>query len=187
MKVISSNQTRYKPSWKDRGVDKRAAQLHGEYVGKARDADQQHGGAQAGQIGRVEAKLLSFPEVEGIVFGNWGEASEATHRLVDALATSRARVAEPQTSRRGDRLTEEGVRALAVGYIRRRLSVAAVKAQSFSLLGRLEGLGPGSVTAAGRRRRALEQERLWARERRGDAIAARQGFNIIRRGFARLE
>ena len=187
LKVISSNQTRYKPSWKDRGVDKRAAQLHGEYVGKARDADQQHGGAQAGQIGRVEAKLLSFPEVEGIVFGNWGEASEATHRLVDALATSRARVAEPQTSRRGDRLTEEGVRALAVGYIRRRLSVAAVKAQSFSLLGRLEGLGPGSVTAAGRRRRALEQERLWARERRGDAIAARQGFNIVRRGFARLE
>ena len=106
------------------------------------------------------------------MFGNWREASEATHRLLDALATSRARVAEPQTSRRGDRLTEEGVRALAVGYIRRRLSVAAVKAQSFSLLGRLEGLGPGSVTAAGRGRRALEQERLWARERRGDAIAA---------------
>ena len=29
LKVISSNQTRYKPSWKDRGMDKRAAQLHG--------------------------------------------------------------------------------------------------------------------------------------------------------------
>ena len=43
------------------------------------------------------------------------------------------------------------------------------------------------MTAAGRRRRALEQERLWAKERRGDAIAARQGFNIVRRGFARLE
>ena len=113
---------------------------------------------------------------------------------MDALATSRARVAEPQTSRRGDRLTEEGVRlteegvrALAVGYIRRRLSVAAVEAKSFSLLGRLEGLGPGSVAAEGRRRRALEQERLWARERCGDAIADRQGFNIVRRGFARLE
>ena len=123
-------------------MDKRAAQLHEEYVGKARGADQQHG--QPGQIGRVESMLLSFPEVEGIVFVNWGEASEATHKLVDALATSRARVAEPQTSRRGDRLTEEGVRALAVGYIRRRLSVAAVKAQGFSLLGRVEGLGPGA-------------------------------------------
>jgi hypothetical protein len=40
-------------------------------------------------------KLLSFPKVEGIVFGYWGEASEATHKLVDALATIRARVAEP--------------------------------------------------------------------------------------------
>ena len=100
------------------------------------------------------------------MFGNWGEASEATHKLVDTLASSRASVAEPQTSRRGNRLTEEGVRALAVGYItiRRRLSVASVKAQCFSLLGRMEGLGPGAVTAAGRRRRALEQERIWARE-----------------------
>jgi hypothetical protein len=135
----------------------------------------------------VETKLLTFPKVEGIVFGNWGEVSEATHRLVDALATSRARVAEPQTSRRGDKLTEEGVRALAVGHIRKTLSVAAVKAQCHSLLGRLEGMGPGAVTAAGRRRAALEQERLWIRERRADAMAARQGFNILRRGFAKLD
>ena len=47
---------------------------------------------------------------------------------VDALATSRARVAEPQTSKRGNRLTEEGVKALVVGHIRKTLSVAAVKA-----------------------------------------------------------
>ena len=67
------------------------------------------------------------------------------------------------------------------------MSVAVVKAQCFVLLGRLEGLGPGAVTAAGRRRRALEQERLWARERRTDAMPARQGFNIVRRGFVRLD
>ena len=64
-------------------------------MGKAKQADQQHCGTQQDQIGRVEAKLLSFPKVEGIVFGNWGEVSEATHKLVDALATCRARVAEP--------------------------------------------------------------------------------------------
>ena len=186
LKVISSNQSRYKPSGQDRGVDKRANQLHEEYLGKARTADQVHGGVQAGVVGRVEAKLLSFPKVEGIVFGNWGEASEATHKLVDMLATSRARVAEPQTSRRGDMLTEEGVRALAVSHIRKTLSVAGVRAQCYSLLGRLDGMGPGAVLAAGRRRKALEQERLWARERRADALAARQGFNITRRGFAKL-
>ena len=48
-------------------------------------------------------------------------------------------------------------------------------------------MGPGKTIAAGRRRRALEQERLWARERRADALAARQGFNLVRRGFARLD
>ena len=154
---------------------------------KARNTDQNHGGTVPGQVGRVEAKLLSFPKVEGIVFGNFGEVSEATHALVDALATSRARVAEPQTGKRGKTLTEQGVKAMAVGYIRRRLGVAAVKAQCLSLLGRVEGLGPGAVSAAGRRRRALEQERLWSRERRAHQLATRQGYNIIRRGFAKLD
>jgi hypothetical protein len=55
------------------------------------------------------------------------------------------------------------------------------------MLGRMKGLGLGAVTAAGRRRRALEQELLWAKERRADALSARQGFNIVRRGFARLQ
>ena len=33
----------------------------------------------------------------GLVFGNVGEVSEATHKLLDAMATSRVRVALPQT------------------------------------------------------------------------------------------
>ena len=189
LKVISSNQSRYRPSWNDRGVDKRAAQLHQEYLVKARNADQVHGGALPGQVGRVESKLLSFPKVEGIVFGNWGEASQATHNLVEVLASSRARVAAPQArSRRGNEMTEEGVKGLAVGFIRRRLGVAAVRAQCHSLLGRLEGMGPGgTVTAAGRRRRAQEQEQLWSREKRAHALSAKLGFNILRRGFAKLD
>ena len=65
--------------------------------------------------------------------------------------------------------------------------VCLVYLQSVSLLGRLDGMGPGCVSAAGRRRRAAEQERLWARERRGDALAAKQGFNCLRRGFAKLD
>ena len=144
LKVISSNQSRYKPTWKERGLDKRAAQLPDEYDGKARVADQVHSGVQTGQVGRVETKLLSFPKVEGIVFGNWGEARQATHNLVEVLASSRARVADPQArSRRENEMTEEGVKGLAVGFIRRRLGVAAVRAQCHSLFGRLEGMGPG--------------------------------------------
>ena len=132
--------------------------MHDVYVMKARNADLQYGGAVPGQPGRVERKLLTFPKVEGIVFGNWGEVSQTTHDLVEALASSRARVTEPQARRRGGNLSEEGVKALAVGFIRRRLGVAAVKAQSLSLLGRLEVMGPGGTVLAAGRRKAQEQE-----------------------------
>ena len=80
------------------------------------------------------------------------------HDLVEALASSRARVAEPQARSRGGNLSEEAVKALAVGFIRRRLGVAAVKAQSLSLLGRLEVMGPGGTVLAAGRRKAQEQE-----------------------------
>ena len=88
IKCISSSQSRYKPTWSERGVDKRADQLHDEYVMKARRADQDHGGVGQGVVGGVERKLLNFPKVEGLVFGNWGEASQATHQLVEELACS---------------------------------------------------------------------------------------------------
>ena len=168
-------------------MDKRASQLNKEYQDKAKNADRLHGGLEPGVVGRVEAKLLTFPPVRGIVFGNWGEVSEDTHKLVDVLATSRAKVAEPQSSRRGGNLTEEGVKSMAVGHIRRKLGVAAVKAQCITLFGRLDSMGPAVVLAAGRRRKALELERIWAKERRADAFAAKQGYNLLRRGFAKLD
>ena len=48
-------------------------------------------------------------------------------------------------------------------------------------------LGPGAVTAAGRRRAALEQEQLWRRERRAFALAAKTSHNVLRRGIAKLD
>ena len=126
--------------------------------------------------------------MEGLVFGNWVEASKATHQLVEALASSRAKIGEPQArSRRGTLLTEEGIKSLAVGYIRRKLGITSVKAQCHSLLGRLEGLGPGAMAAHGRRRRAEDQERLWAKERKAHNLSVKQGFSIARRGFAKLD
>ena len=48
LKVISCSKSRYKPSWTDRAVDRRAAALHQEYLDKARAADQQYGGVEPG-------------------------------------------------------------------------------------------------------------------------------------------
>ena len=44
-----------------------------------------------------------------------------------------------------------------------------------------------ATAAAGRRRRAEEQEGLWARERRAHNLSVKQGFNFHRRGFAKID
>ena len=63
-------------------------------------------------------------------------------------------MAGPQKGRRGMVRSEEGEKSIAVGYIRRTLSLAGIRAQSHSLLGRVEGLGRGLTTAMGRRNEA---------------------------------
>ena len=131
--------------------------------------------------------MLSFERVQGVVFGAFGEASEAVHSLIDYLATSRVRVAGPQRGRKGVERSKEGERSLVVGQIRRKLSVAAVKAQCSSLLGRLEVMGPGVSAAAGRRREALERVRNWGTEREMYCRAIRQSHNIVRKGFSKLD
>ena len=67
--------------------------------------------------------------------------------------------------------TEEGERSLAISALRRRLGVLTVKCQTYSLLGRLETLGPGATAAAGRRWQAAELERCWRREERAHSLA----------------
>ena len=88
LKVISCSSTRYRPTRQQRAVDYRASQLQGEYVAKARAADRRQG-IPEGTVGRVEAKLLELGHVEGLVAGQFGEVSEATHALLAILATSR--------------------------------------------------------------------------------------------------
>ena len=91
--------------------------------------------------------ILSFVWVEDLPL--------ATHFFLEMLATSRARIAEPQTSRRADKLAKDGVRwrSLAASHIRKMLSVAVGMAQYYSLLGRLDGMEPGVDLAVGRRRK----------------------------------
>ena len=98
-------------------------------------------------------------------------------------------MALPQAAvaRRWDGRSEEGEKAVAVSYIRRRVSVAAVKGQCLSLLGRLEVLGPGTAAAAGRRRWAQVQEQRWRRDRQAMLLSERHGRRILGRGFARLD
>ena len=105
LKVISSSKTRYKPRRQGqeavKAVDKRAGELPQEYLAKARKTDRKYCGTLPETTGPVETKLVSMGKVEGLVFGAFGEASQATHSLLHHLATSTVQVAGPQRGRRG--------------------------------------------------------------------------------------
>ena len=73
---------------------------------------------------------------------------------------------------------EQSVAVLSTASTRRRLGVAAVKEQAFSLLGCLETLGPGTAVTAGRKNQAMQLERKWRLEERSTALATRRGWNI---------
>ena len=74
-----------------------------------------------------------------------------------------------------------------MAYVRRSLSVTAVREQARFLLDRLRLLGDGAAEADRRRARAEQLEVAAARERQAQAIAFRQGRSLRRHGFGRLE
>ena len=116
--------------------------------------------------------------------GAFGEGSDDLHALIQIhhLASSRVRVAGPQKGKRGQLRSEEAELAFTTAFLRRTLSLVGVRAQARLLLGRLEVIGPGAAAAAGRRNFALQQERIWANQRRGGALSRLQGRALLRRG-----
>ena len=181
LKFISASKTRYprNPQRRDgkRAVDVRAEGLTAEYAKKAQNIDHDYGGvarpppAQRGAprpprvIGQVEARLQSFGKVHGWCFGSWGEASEDVHLLVQRIAKSRLLIGEMQPGRRGPPKSDVAQLAALVSYVRRQLSITAVREQARMLLERLQLLGDGSADAARRRERAAAEEARAQRER----------------------
>ena len=82
-------------------------------------------------------------DVKGLVFGAFGEGSQDVQSLVQNLATCRVRTLALQRGKE----CGEGELAVVVGEARRRLSVAAVKAQTDCLLNRMSSIGQGAVAA----------------------------------------
>ena len=76
---------------------------------------------------------------------------------------------------------------MVVGQISKLVSVASIKAQCHSLLGRLEALGGGASAARGRRIQALELDMRWRRSRQAHCLSEKQGWDIVRRGFAKVD
>ena len=85
-------------------------------------------------IGPVERRLLQFGEVKGWCFGAWGEVSLEVHHLVQRLAEARIATAETLPGQRRPIRSRTAEKAGPVSYIRRALSVTAVRAQAKFLL-----------------------------------------------------
>ena len=65
--------------------------------------------------------------------------------------------------------------------------MVGVRAQARLLLGRLEMIGPRAAAAAGRRNYALNLERIWANQRRADALSRQMGKMLLRRGHFKID
>ena len=160
---------------------------------KARRVDRIYCEIEPGQVGPVEAKLLSYERVRGLVFGAFGEVSQPVHQLIDALGTSRVAVARPQRARmgletqgKGDS-TVMGESAIMVGQIRRRLSMAPLRAQCLSLHSRLEVMGTGLKEAVARRAAGLAMDHSMEQGRMSFLQTLRQPQRGIRSGFSKVE
>ena len=166
-----------------KAVDKRASTLPDEYRQHARKVDAEYGGVPQGEVGPVEAKLLSFPPLRRWVFGAWGEASKDVHLLVKDLASSRAKHQQQLEGRwRWCRRSEEAEIAVLTGQVRRLLSLEGVRSQARCLLDRLRGLGAGAAAALRRRQWAEQEEQRLGKERQAHLLSLGQGYNALRRG-----
>ena len=187
IKLISSSKNRYtvhrEGQEATRAVDKRSGELNGEYLAKARRTDQDYCGTEQDT---VERKLGSLGRVHGIVVSAFGEGSDDLHALISHLARSRVRYAGPQLGRSGLPRSEDAEIALATSFLRKSLSVCAVRGQAQVLLGRLEVIAPGGAAAAQRRNNALLLERRWAQQRRADLLSNLLGKSLLRRGHFKL-
>ena len=102
------------------------------------------------------------------------------------IAKSRLLIGEMQPGRRGPPKSDVAQLAALVSYVRRQLSITAVREQARMLLERLQLLGDGSADAARRRGRAAAEETRAQRERQAQWVCMRQGQAIMRHGFGKL-
>jgi hypothetical protein len=144
------------------------------YLGKAQKADRDFVGVPEGQQGPVEARLRGYGPITGLVFGAFGEASEAVHEFVQVVANARA------AGGQGKEAGAKGEVAKLVGQVRRLLGVTAVKAQAKLLLERLQLVGQKAATP--QEQVAAAAQEWQRRELEAADRALREGMRGVHRG-----
>ena len=181
LKCINCCPSRYFPRREQKAVDRRADLLQGEYRKKARDVDRGFVGVEEEQTtGPVERRLAEFSDLQGLLVGALSEASEDLHNLIHAMAESR--VAGADLCRDQQAATEREDMSVVVGQLRRRLSVAVVRATSNCLLSRISLIGEASRQAAKRRQWSGREEMIMRQEREAQWHRRVRGHGVRHRG-----
>ena len=124
LKFISAGATYYRKT--EKSVDFRARQLPRLYREKAKKIDQKYNNCQNGNTGPVERKLESLGELQCLVLGQFGEASQDLHILLEKLSHLKAQC----VGRSLGRPVSDHERALFLHQYRRKLGITAVHSQA---------------------------------------------------------
>ena len=164
LKVIGAARTWYPRSGRsgEKGVERRANRLTGEYTRPLARLDQTYHNTPPGQVGPLVRRLQTFGRLRGLVVGAWGEGSKDLHGLLDVLADSRLRTVGMARGREGS----DAERGVILGQFRRVLSCEAVRAQTQALVGRLQVLGDKGRQASRRREAVIREDRRLELEQR---------------------
>ena len=122
VKTVSGLTKWYNPVRGERAVERRVLAIRKEYETAAKTADQRYYDTDHGPI----CQRLSQIVLTGVAFGRLAEASESVHKLVAVMA--KARVEQQQLAWGRGEAEEKSHLSVETGYIRRRLSCAAVTA-----------------------------------------------------------
>ena len=182
LKVITCCSSRYQVRGRQKAVDRRAGLLMAEYRRKEQNVDRGVIGVGDGVVGPIERKLSEYGDILGLVVGAWGECSEDMHTLVQVLTKSRV----DSVGRARGRPATDGELALAVGQVRRRLSVACVRANTNCLLSRMSHLGEAAVQAQGRRQAQGWEEERMRKEMQAQWLGRIRHHGITHRGACHL-
>ena len=164
-------------SWyqsKQKTVDQRAKGLPKNYLDKAQKIDRKYCGTSPDNEGPLEQRLKEFGDLLCLVAGQYGEVSQHMHDLLAKLCKTKAdHIAQVEGRHLSN--SEQG---LLLHQMRRRLSVAIIKAQSSCLLSRLGHFSPGAKEAAKRRASAKHRDELNQQDQRAHFQAHIRGRRI---------
>ena len=177
VKTVSGLTKWYHPVRGERAVERRVLAIKQEYKTAAATADQRYYGTDTGPITQRLGQMV----LTGVAFGRLAEASDSVHKLVAVMA--KARVEQQQLAWGRGEAEEKSHLSVETGYIRRRLSCAAVTAFGHRLASRMSQVGGQGAQLAGQRRQQWSLEEARARQDRESAwMATVLGRDIVRRG-----